>query len=87
MVQKLLIAVILLTLSSCVSLHERAHTKYQRKNLRNFEVKKHMAFGKLKRDKPFRKRGSTWHPAVPGPVRKEIRARWWSKQMGEGKIE
>jgi hypothetical protein len=87
MVQKLLIAIILLTLSSCFSLHERPHTKYQRKNLRKFEMKKHMAFGKFKREKRFGRIGSYWHPAVPDPVRREMRARWWSKQMGEGKIE
>ena len=77
----------MILVSSCVNLHEKPHTKYQRKNLRKFEIRKHMGWGGKKMKIAFRKRGSINHPSVPREVKAAMMERFWSKKMGEGKIE
>lgn len=46
-----------------------------------------MSYGGKKKTIVFRKRGSINHPAVPKNVKKKIIERFWSKKIGEGKIE
>jgi hypothetical protein len=77
----------MIVLSSCADLHDKRHTKYQRKNLRKFDSRKHMGWGGKKKMIAFRKRGSINHPSVPREVKGAMMERFWSKKMGEGKIE
>ena len=81
------ILVAMFMLSSCATYN--APTKYQGKNLYKFSNKKKTyRAGKFRSHKiiAFKKRGSYWHGAVPAPVRKELRQRWWQEKSGGGQL-
>lgn len=46
-----------------------------------------MSWGGKKKTIVFKKKGSLNHPAVPRDVKRAMIERFWSKKMGEGKIE
>lgn len=87
MVQKLLIVLSLILLSSCAVETGSSTTWYQQKNLLKFQKSRYLMFGGHRRPVRLTRRGSFRHPAVPDCVRKEIKSRAWKRNTGSGKIE
>jgi len=84
---KLKLVIVVLTaliISSCSSYN--APTSYQGKNLYKFGKRKYIANKSVRKSVPFKKTTSYWHPSVPGPVRKELRQRKWSEDVGAGQL-
>lgn len=83
----LLALIALFLLNSCVTAN--APTRYQGRNLYKFHTKKRtQKAGKARAHKyiDINKRSSYNHPAVPDPVRKELRQRIWSDDVGAGQL-
>lgn len=87
MVQKLLIILSLIFISSCAVEDRAAKTWYQKKNMAKFQRPRYLMFGGKRRPVRITHRGSFRHPAVPDFVRKDIKSRAWTKNTGQGKIE
>lgn len=80
----LIISTSLLLSSGCSTYN--APSSYQGKNLYKFGQKKYVTNKSVRKAVPFKRTASYWHPAVPGPVRKELRQRNWSERSGVGKL-